>query len=168
MELAKRAAVAAAAIALAATSAAAQSPPVQPAPDAATYRVASVPASTRIAVAGTLVLDITLTLNADLNDNSVVTVSYAELDVSDDSYTDEAGVFNIPATVSNHQAIASVSIPYTWLVASTGDQVTITVGVTATATTKSGNEIGWGTTLGATIALPNNGATTTVPLAGSM
>jgi len=130
-----------------------------------TYRVARVPTAARIEVTGTLVLDVTLRVDADLPDGASLAFSGTAAP-SDDSYIEEVDVYSIAAKVANHQATAKVTLPYAWLVASTEDKVAISVYVTGTyegAASFSGNS-----SFSTTIDLPKNGARTTIDLEGAI
>jgi hypothetical protein len=133
----------------------------EPGAGPATYRVARVPPTARIEVTDTLVLDVTLRVDADLPDGTSLAFS-GSASPSDDSYIEEVDVYNIAAKVANHEASAKVTLPYDWLVSSTKDKVPISVYVTGFhegAASFSGNS-----SFSATIDLPKNGATTTVKL----
>jgi hypothetical protein len=130
-----------------------------------TYRVARIPPTARIEVTGTFVLEVTLRVNADLPDGSSLTFSGTAAP-SDDSYLEEVDVYNIAAKVANHQASATVTLPYAWLVSSIKDKVAISVYVTGLH--EGAASVSGSSQLSATIDLPKNGASTTVKLAGAI
>jgi hypothetical protein len=122
-------------------------------------------ASSAIQVDGTLKVSGKFTVNAGIPDGTTVTISVST-SLSDASFGDEGGA-SPTATVSKGKVSFAVALPYTWLVASTKDSVSIELNVSAQSSSK-GVSYSFSTYLSQTIALPKTGATTAVAFSGSL
>jgi hypothetical protein len=123
------------------------------------------PAVTPIQVSGTFEVQVTLQVSPSLPNGTQISVEVTA-STFDSSYSDSVSLTGT-ATVSTGQASVTLNIPYTWLVASTSDQVTVSAYIYGSANGAAGtysDSTSWSTT----IALPANNATTPVPIATSI
>jgi hypothetical protein len=123
------------------------------------------PAVTPIQVSGTFEIQVTLQVSPSLPSGTAITIE-ATAQTLDSSYSDSVSLTGT-AQVSSGQASLTLNIPYTWLVASTSDQVTVEVSISGSAAT-SGPTYSDSTSVSETIALPANNATTPVPISTSI
>lgn len=85
----------------------------------------------------------------------------------DKTYSDYSEVNGIYATVSGHEATATVNIPYSWLVASATGEVTIEANIYGGSLEATLEHAGH-SILGRVINLPADGAITVVKLGGGI
>jgi len=119
----------------------------------------------RIQVNGTFKVNGGFTVTKALTAGTAVTASIF-MQTSDTTYSDNSGI-QAQAKVSGGKVRFSVTLPYAWLVATTVDKVTVTVNLYGSAFTAA-NSFSYTTYLTKTVALPKNGATTTVNFTGSL
>jgi len=122
-------------------------------------------ATPRIQVNGTFKVNGGFTVTKALAAGTAVTASIF-MQTSDTTYSDNSGI-QAQAKVSGGKVRFSVTLPYAWLVATTVDKVTVTVNLYGSAFTAA-NSFSYTTYLTKTVALPKNGATTTVNFTGSL
>jgi hypothetical protein len=128
---------------------------------------AAAAAAPRIRVSGTLEIHVSLVVSAALPSGTMLNIS-AGVSAMDAIYDNEANLSGT-AKVAGGKAALILRIPYTWLVASTSDKVTLNLFV-------NGNlfqpfpkpSFGDQSNFNKTIALPKNGSTTVVSFSGSI
>lgn len=133
---------------------------------AASSGTAVVTGAPRIERTGTFVLNLNLTVSPDLPDGSVVSI-YATASTADADYSDSFELYDAPAKVADHKVGGTFDMPYTWLVATTADKVTLSVSVSGSAM-KGALSYSDSSSFNETIPLPGNGAKTPVHVGGSM
>ena len=126
---------------------------------------AQAPAAARIQRSGTLKITVVLDASASLPNNTNVSIT-AFAQTFDATYSNSA-------TLSGSTRIAAgkvnltMNIPYTWVVASAANKVTVNLSMSASATTAAGTFQNSGA-LSKTFTLPANNKTTTVAFTGSI
>jgi hypothetical protein len=132
---------------------------VGPAPEA--FRVARIPATTRVQRTGTLRVRVEMDATPQIPDGTQVSVSIGA-SLVDASYSNQSSAFGT-ATVANRKAVVNVDINYAWLTASTASRVAVS------ATLSGGSGSGAlryrnSSLASRVIRLPADGATTLVRL----
>jgi long-subunit fatty acid transport protein len=125
----------------------------------------SVAPAAKIQVTGTLTITVSVSASASLPAGTLLNIGIQALVV--DKVYSNAATANVTAKVTSGKATATVHVPYTWVVASTSDKVTITASVFGTAT-KGELNFQDSSILTKTIALPANGKTTAVTVSGTI
>lgn len=114
---------------------------------------------------GTLTVTGSYMVNKAIPNGTAVTISVSA-SVGDTAYSGSNQV-SPAAKVAAGKVTFKVSLPYTWLLASSADKVTVTVDMSASPEGSAASYYyqNYDTKI---IALPENGATTAVPFSGSL
>lgn len=123
------------------------------------------PAPSATQVSGTFQIEVALQVSASLPDGGTISVE-ATLSTSDSSYSNSVSLTET-TTASGGQASITLNMPYTWQVASTSDQVTVSVVISGSATGGAATYSD-STVESTTIPLPANNATTPVSISTSI
>jgi len=116
------------------------------------------------AVTGTVTIVVSLTVNADIPAGTPVSFS-GSASVYDTNYTNSHGI-GATGKVAAGKVSITLKIPYEFLVSSTSDKMSVQVSAGTYA--GSSPSYSFGTDLTRSVALPANGAATTVRFSGSI
>ncbi|MBY6243193.1 hypothetical protein [Methylosinus sp. Sm6] len=119
-----------------------------------------------VSTGGTLSITTSVAASADLPDGTIVSYS-ASANLFDASFSNSHSVSG-SAKVAARKITISLKLPYFWKVVATGENMTVSMRLSANVSAPSGVSRSLSTNFSKTLATPANNATTSIAFSGSL